>query len=771
MDYIGRYTGEEIDERLTLAGTAYQKPSSGIPMSDLNSALQNVINGKMDKAVSYSVKSGEYLTFSSSRMHVALLIEHEDEEIEPIFVTGDGYERFFISAINRWDLPISFVKSFVEEYSVLAIHNGFNDGDIPVTIRVLNLSNEDLPEIYINTEGGFDSEPEPADVRYLYAKPTEGIPASDMASGVQTSLGKADTALQPVSGATNGNLAGLNSQGKVVDLGKKPSDFAAANLVPAQASAENQLADKNFVNSTVQTETASFKGNWDTWNAVPDNIEGYELLGGEPDNNDYLVVRDAGGYAVPFPGGYEDYIPEGTVVSDGGDNYIALQTITIGESPLPSEDTEHTYWDTYSGANPDYEGTWRFKYVPSGGEYDKYNWHPEYQVNEKPLTAAQLAALNSGITDAKVAKLDALPATIPTEVFWATYGVTTAAEVAAALAAGKVVMCNYNNTNHLLTFVDFTNYTFTAVVSTQVVYILRLKIADDTWINDTSILQTTSNLVTSFQNTPDNTHYPAEKLVYDSLYKRGVISQTQTWTRAADRGYDYVMSDLVYGNIPQYFIDLWKSRGGETADFNEATGYFKYLDLEDISYEEASVIYAAAATNPSDGIYKNAKIRAVLPFLNIHGFTSPQNSSYMLKSSKIEVMTVKGFFDDGYTSISIYGPFQDCYRLHTVAGIIQFSGNVTSVPSSFAQNAASLKNIQIRALKVNISFSDSPRLSLASVQYMVNNAANTSAITITLHATAYARCQADTTEYTYSGQTYTGIIAYAAAKNITIQSA
>lgn len=38
-------------------------------------------------------------------------------------------------------------------------------------------------------------------------------------------------------------------------------------------------------------------------------------------------------------------------------------------------------------------------------------------------------------------------------------------------------------------------------------------------------------------------------------------------------------------------------------------------------------------------------------------------------------------------------------------------------------------------------------------------------------ADAYARCVADTTEYTYNGQTYTGIIAYAAARNITIASA
>ena len=39
--------------------------------------------------------------------------------------------------------------------------------------------------------------------------------------------------------------------------------------IPAQASANNQLADKNFVNSSIQTATATFKGNWETWADLP----------------------------------------------------------------------------------------------------------------------------------------------------------------------------------------------------------------------------------------------------------------------------------------------------------------------------------------------------------------------------------------------------------------------------------------------------------------------------------------------------------------------
>lgn len=50
-----------------------------------------------------------------------------------------------------------------------------------------------------------------------YAKPSGGIPASDLASGVQTSLGKADTAVQP------GALATVATSGSYNDLSNKPT--------------------------------------------------------------------------------------------------------------------------------------------------------------------------------------------------------------------------------------------------------------------------------------------------------------------------------------------------------------------------------------------------------------------------------------------------------------------------------------------------------------------------------------------------------------------
>lgn len=121
-----------------------------------------------------------------------------------------------------------------------------------------------------------------------------------------------------------------------------------AGKIPSQASSSNQLADKSFVNSTVQTATANFRGNWATWSAVPSTASSYpvDYAGSTtPTVNDYLVVQDASGYT--------------------------------GET---------------------LEGTWRFKYSGTWSTDGKAGWLPEYQVNETPLTSAQLAALNSGIT-------------------------------------------------------------------------------------------------------------------------------------------------------------------------------------------------------------------------------------------------------------------------------------------------------------------------------------------------------------------------------------
>ena len=129
------------------------------------------------------------------------------------------------------------------------------------------------------------------------------------------------------------------------------------DLLPNQASSSNQLADKSFVNSSIQTNTANFRGNWNTWSDVPsDDVDLYpqDYAGNRiPTVNDYLVVQNASDY------------PSDTLV-----------------------------------------GEWRFKYTGVWSTNGKNGWMPEYQVNEEPFTSEQLFAINSGITSDKVSSYD-----------------------------------------------------------------------------------------------------------------------------------------------------------------------------------------------------------------------------------------------------------------------------------------------------------------------------------------------------------------------------
>lgn len=145
-----------------------------------------------------------------------------------------------------------------------------------------------------------------------YQKPQTGIPATDLASDVQSDL--------------------VN----IVDI---------AQVIPEQASESNQLADKNFVNSSVATNTANYISD----NGQPfQSLEHLEAYEGILTNNDYAFI----------------------VGADSAGN------------------------TTYS----------RYKYKAS-----THQWALEYILNNSSFTAEQWESISSGITSGLVAKLSTMP--------------------------------------------------------------------------------------------------------------------------------------------------------------------------------------------------------------------------------------------------------------------------------------------------------------------------------------------------------------------------
>lgn len=121
------------------------------------------------------------------------------------------------------------------------------------------------------------------------------------------------------------------------------------NIIPNTASETNELADKNFVNSTVGTNTAN-----------------------------YIYKTESGGEKVPFSSVAELEAYAGTVTNN---DYAFVTGI---------DENGNTYYDRYKADVNDGVVTWA----------------KEYRLNNSSFTAEQWAAIQSGITAEKVAQFE-----------------------------------------------------------------------------------------------------------------------------------------------------------------------------------------------------------------------------------------------------------------------------------------------------------------------------------------------------------------------------
>lgn len=116
-------------------------------------------------------------------------------------------------------------------------------------------------------------------------------------------------------------------------------------LIPNQASASNQLADKNFVNSSINSSAAYFIGSFATKEALDDWQTAHPT---SATNNDYAYVE--------------------------------------------ADETHNNE-------------AWRYIYVKETSS-SVGTWKAQFKVNDTPFTASQLASINSGVTSEKITSYD-----------------------------------------------------------------------------------------------------------------------------------------------------------------------------------------------------------------------------------------------------------------------------------------------------------------------------------------------------------------------------
>ena len=207
------------------------------------------------------------------------------------------------------------------------------------------------------------------------------------------------------------------------------------------------------------------------------------------------------------------------------------------------------------------------------------------------------------------------------------------------------------------------------------------------------------------------------------------------------------------------------------AVYNQNTGFYELNGLTDITEEEMKVIYVQTnhitrQTNFMASLAKTNSIRTNYPLKVIGGYRQIDIHAMFAECVSLEVAAL------GIDVNTIIYPsdtsylFKNCKKLKEVIGIIRmdYASSSSKYEQMFYQCFA-LVSVSLRGVKYDISFSNSPLISLESLQYLITNAANTSPITVTVHADVYAKIQDETQTEWHA------LIASAQEKNITFATA
>lgn len=364
---LGYFSGSSAYNALALEGHGSSYFATSTALSDLSSAVSALVTGVssvagktgavslvitdiggLQDALNGKQAAGNYVNTIGGKYGVITL--------------GSGLEMSDSGELSVTGQTIGTVTSVG-----LSMPTGFSVASSPITSS---------GTLSVSFASGYSLPSDAAQAAWTakYDKPSGGIPKTDLASAVQASLGLADSALQShqtvtlAGGTNNGTLkittaAGTTDNVAVTGLGTAAYRGVATtigasitNLVPGSLlysvlggafDSSNTVVD--FVNSSIATATATFRGTNDTATTEAD----------------FLTWANA----------------------------------------LTKTLNDYVFWKTTDSAgNVVFK---RYKYGYDGTEAGSLAWRYEYDLNNSSFTAAQWSAINSGITSTLVSAFNA----------------------------------------------------------------------------------------------------------------------------------------------------------------------------------------------------------------------------------------------------------------------------------------------------------------------------------------------------------------------------
>lgn len=270
------------------------------------------------------------------------------------------------------------------------------------------------------------------------------------------------------------------------------------------------------------------------------------------------------------------------------------------------------------------------------------------------------------------------------------------------------------------------------------------------FIADKAIKDSNGNVITDTYATKEELSLKTSE-VYTNLSAIKASGET-------DKNKIYIAGDTlipyIYNGKEFTYLNSVKPKGGYNralfeaagAVFNEATGYYELYanegGLTDITEDEMYDIYTQTAHLAAKR-GENYNLFSLTCRTNFKGRIFGDigiNEIYAYGSSSLEILFLDNinhtFSHDGIiVSSFVSDDFYNCVKLKKVIGPIRIEKVTKDVVYSYS---IKIEDIKISGLKVNFKFFEKDEvINYESIKYLVDNAANTSAITITVHPTTY----------------------------------
>ena len=234
----------KYDNYQSQIASKYEKPNGGIPKTDLSSAVQASL-GKADSALQ------SHQTITTGSVNGTIAANGTDVAVKGLKALA------YKDSLTKTDVGLGNVDNTSDKAKPIstATQAALDKKQDSLTATQLNAVNSGITSGKVSTYDGYQ-----AKIDAKYTKPTGGIPKTDLASSVQTSLGKADTALQThqtiTTGSANGTIAVGGTDVHVKGLGSlayknslTKSDVGLGNVVNAGQDSTPTANSSNYITS------------------------------------------------------------------------------------------------------------------------------------------------------------------------------------------------------------------------------------------------------------------------------------------------------------------------------------------------------------------------------------------------------------------------------------------------------------------------------------------------------------------------------------------